>query len=78
MLQQPEPTQSHDLRQAYAAKIDFSESLRGSHHTSVGEGVMMPVSFEKSVWAYLSGNAPERGIQISELSTEVLKWKAVR
>jgi hypothetical protein len=33
----------------------------------------MPASIEKSVWEYYSGKAEERGIQLSELLTEVLK-----
>jgi hypothetical protein len=34
---------------------------------------LMPASIEKSVWAYFSGKAEERGIHLSELLTEVLK-----
>jgi len=30
-------------------------------------------SIEKSVWTYFSGKAEDRGIQLSELLTEVLK-----
>ena len=33
----------------------------------------MPVSSERSVWEYLSGKAEQRGIELSELVTEVLK-----
>jgi hypothetical protein len=33
----------------------------------------MPASIEKSVWTYFSSKAEERGIQLSELLTEVLR-----
>lgn len=33
----------------------------------------MPVSIEKSVWTYFSRKAEARGIQLSELITEVVK-----
>jgi hypothetical protein len=33
----------------------------------------MPASIEKCVWTYFSGTAEERGIQRSELLTEVFK-----
>jgi hypothetical protein len=34
---------------------------------------MMPTSIEKSVWEYFSGKAEERGVELSDLLTEVLK-----
>jgi hypothetical protein len=40
---------------------------------SIGAKVMMPPSIEKSVWTYFSQRAEERGIELSELLTEVLK-----
>ena len=55
------------------AEIDFSKGVRGLHHISPGATVLMPASIEKSVWMYFSGKAEERGIQLSELLTEVLK-----
>jgi hypothetical protein len=55
------------------AEIDFSKGIRGLHHISPGAKVLMPASIEKSVWAYFSVKAEERGIQLSELLTEVLK-----
>ena len=55
------------------ADIDFSKGVRGLHHISPGAKVLMPASIEKSVWAYFSGKAEDRGIQLSELLTEVLK-----
>jgi hypothetical protein len=54
-------------------EIDFSKGVRGLHHIHPGAKVLMPASIEKSVWAYFSGKAEDRGIQLSELLTEVLK-----
>ena len=55
------------------AEIDFSKGIRGLHYIPPGSVVLMPVSIEKSVWTYFSGKAEARGIQLSELITEVLK-----
>jgi hypothetical protein len=55
------------------AEIDFSKGVRGLHHIPPGATVLMPASIEKSVWTYFSSKAEERGIQLSELLTEVLK-----
>ena len=55
------------------AAIDFSRGVRGLHHIPSGARVLMPASIEKSVWTYFSGKAEERGIQLSDLLTEVLR-----
>ncbi|MGA2185696.1 MAG: hypothetical protein ABSH47_21975 [Bryobacteraceae bacterium] len=55
------------------AEIDFTKGVRGLHHIPPGTRVLMPISIEKSVWEYLSGKAEQRGIDLSELVTEVLK-----
>ncbi len=55
------------------AEIDFGRGVRGLHHVPAGAKVLMPASIEKSVWSYFSGKAEQRGIQLSELLTEVLK-----
>jgi hypothetical protein len=55
------------------AEIDFSRGVRGLHHIPPGSKVLMPASIERSVWTYFSEKAEERGIQLSELLTEVLK-----
>ena len=55
------------------AEIDFGKGVRGLHHIPSGAKVLMPASIEKSVWEYFSGKAEERGIQLSDLLTEVLK-----
>jgi macrodomain Ter protein organizer (MatP/YcbG family) len=33
----------------------------------------MPASIERGVWEYLAGKTEQRGVQLSELVTEVLK-----
>ncbi len=55
------------------AEIDFSKGVRGLHHIPAGAKVLMPASIERSVWEYFSGKAEQRGMQLSELLTEVLK-----
>ena len=55
------------------AEIDFSKGTRGLHHIPPGSKVLMPASIETSVWEYFSAKAESRGIELSELLTEVLK-----
>ena len=55
------------------AEIDFSKGVRGLHYIPPGAKVLMPASIEKSVWTYFSGKAEQRGVELSELLTEVLK-----
>ncbi len=55
------------------AEIDFSGGVRGLHHIPPGAKVWMPASIERSVWEYFSGKAERRGLDLSELLTEVLK-----
>jgi len=55
------------------AEIDFSKGIRGLHHIPPGARVLMPASIERSVWEYFSEKAERRGIELSELLTEVLK-----
>jgi hypothetical protein len=64
-----QPIEDNDM----PAEIDFSKGVRGLHHIPPGAKVLMPAHIERSVWAYFSGKAEERGIQLSELLTEVLK-----
>jgi hypothetical protein len=54
-------------------EIDFSKGVRGLHHIPAGAKVLMPAAIERSVWEYFSGKAEERGMELSELLTEVLK-----
>ena len=55
------------------ADIDFTKGVRGLHHIPPGAKVLMPVSIERGVWEYFSGKAEQRGVNLSELLTEVLK-----
>lgn len=64
-----EPIESNDM----PAEIDFSGGVRGLHHVPPGAKVWMPASIERSVWEYFSGKAEQRGLDLSELLTEVLK-----
>jgi len=55
------------------AEIDFSKGVRGLHHIQPGSKELMPVSIERSVWEYFSHKAEQRGVDLSELVSDVLK-----
>jgi hypothetical protein len=55
------------------AEIDFSAGTRGLHHVPAGSKIFLPASIEKGVWEYFAGKAEQRGIELSELLTEVLR-----
>lgn len=55
------------------AEIDFGKAVRGVHHISPGDRILMPASIEKNVWEYFAGKAQQRGIELSTLLTEVLR-----
>jgi hypothetical protein len=55
------------------AEIDFTKGVRGLHHAPPNAKILMPAAIERSVWEYFSGKAEQRGIDLSELLTEVLK-----
>ena len=55
------------------AEVDFSKAVRGLHHIPVGAKVYLPASIERSVWEYFSAKAKQKGIDLSELLTDVLK-----
>ena len=55
------------------AEIDFSKGVRGIHHIPVGTRVFLPVSIERSVWEYFSHTAEQKGVDLSELVTDVLR-----
>ena len=64
-----QPGEDNDI----PAEIDFSKGVRGLHHIPPGAKVLMPASIERSVWEYFSGKAERRGVDLSDLLTEVLK-----
>ena len=55
------------------ANIDFSGSRRGLHSIPAGAKVFLPVAIERTVWEYFSGKATQKGIDLAELVTDVLK-----
>jgi hypothetical protein len=55
------------------SEIDLSKGVRGLHYIPPGAKVFLPASIERSVWEYFSGKAEEKGIDLSELLTDVLK-----
>lgn len=63
------PIEDNDM----PAEIDFSKGVRGLHHVPKDAKVLMPASIERSVWEYFSGKAEQKGVDLSELLTEVLK-----
>jgi hypothetical protein len=67
------PMSNQPIDNDIPAEIDFGKGVRGLHHIPLTAKVLMAASIEKSVWAYYSGKAEERGILLSELLTEVLK-----
>ena len=54
-------------------EIDFTKGVRNLHYIPPDAKVFVPVSIEKVVWEYFSGKASQRGVNVSELLTEVLK-----
>jgi hypothetical protein len=68
-LMNNQPIEGDDM----PAEVDFSPGVRGLHHIPSGAKVLMLASIERSVWAYFSSKAEERGVELSELLTEVLK-----
>ncbi len=55
------------------AEIDFSGGVRGLHHVPQGAKVLLPVSIERSVWEYFSIRAEQKGVDLSDLVTDVLR-----
>ncbi len=64
-----QPAENNDM----PAEIDFSKGVRGLHHIPSGARVLMPAAIEKSVWEYFPGKAEQRGVELSESLTEVLR-----
>ena len=61
------------MKITWRRKSTSTKGVRGLQHIPAGSVVLMPVSIEKSVWTYFSRKAEARGIQLSELITEVVK-----
>ena len=54
-------------------EIDFRKGVRGLHHIPPDAKVFLPASIEQSVWQYFSAKAQQKGVDLSELLTDVLK-----
>ncbi len=55
------------------AEVDFSKGARGLHHIPPNAKVFLPASIERSVWQYFSKKAEQKGVDLSDLLTDVLK-----
>jgi len=55
------------------AEVDFSKGARGLHHIPTDAKVFLPASIERSVWEYFAGKAEQKGVDLSELLTDVLR-----
>ena len=64
-----QPIEDDDL----PPEIDFSKGVRGLHHIPPGAKVFLPASIERSVWQYFSGKAEQKGVDLSELLSDVLR-----
>ena len=60
-------------REDMPAEIDFDKGVRGLHHVPAGAKVYVQASIERSVWEYFAGRAQGRGVEVSELLSEVLQ-----
>lgn len=54
-------------------EIDFSKGVRGLHHIKVGDRVFVPTSVEREVWEYFFDKAEQKGVQLPELLSEILR-----
>jgi hypothetical protein len=54
-------------------EIDFRKGVRGLHHIPPDAKVFLPASIERSVWQYFSDKAEQKGVDLSELLTDVLR-----
>jgi hypothetical protein len=54
-------------------EIDFSTGVKGLHHIPPGSRIFLPTSIERSVWEYFSRKAEQKGINLEDLLTDVLK-----
>ncbi|MFZ0595038.1 MAG: hypothetical protein WAM39_31545 [Bryobacteraceae bacterium] len=53
------------------AEIEFSKGARGLHHISPDARVFVPASIERGVWEYFSEKAEQKGVELSELLSEI-------
>jgi hypothetical protein len=55
------------------SEVDFSKGVRGLHHIPPDAKVFLPASIERSVWQYFSKKAEQKGVDLSDLLTDILK-----
>ncbi|MBV9295376.1 MAG: hypothetical protein JOY62_13700 [Acidobacteriaceae bacterium] len=55
------------------AEINFSKGVRGLHYIAPDATVFVPASIERGVWEYFSEKAEQKGVELSELLSEVLR-----
>ena len=55
------------------SEVNFSKGVRGMHFVPADAKVFMPTSIEQSVWKYYADQASKKGVELSDLLTEVLK-----
>jgi hypothetical protein len=55
------------------AEVDFGKGVRGRHHIPASAKVFLPAAIERSVWEYFSLKAQQKGVDLSELLTDILK-----
>jgi hypothetical protein len=58
---------------ALPPEIDFGGAACGKHHIPPAAKVFLPASIERGVWEYFSDKAREKGVDLSEVLTDVLK-----
>jgi hypothetical protein len=64
-----EPSQDDGM----PSEIDFSKGIRGLHHIPPDAATFLPASIERTVWLYFYKRAQEKGIDLCDLLTDVLR-----
>ena len=64
-----EPIEDDDM----PSEVDFGKGTRGLHHIAPSAKVFLPASIERSVWQYFAKKAEQKGVDLSDLLTDVLK-----
>lgn len=64
---------NHPFDEEMPMEIDFGKATRGHHHIPAEATVFLPALIERSVWEYFSDKAERKGVDLSQLLTDVLK-----
>jgi hypothetical protein len=67
------PSSSSALNPQRRVRLRFPTCCNMVRHIPPGAKVFLPASIERSVWEYFSSKAEQKGIDLSELLTDVLK-----